>query len=201
VNRAARLPAPDHAALDEIISDLQHLIEANETTHLLVREASEQLGEALLLHLDDVDALICALKGKVARLGGVASESETILIIGGSPLARAVLPRLLSPLRCMIVSTDDVLCAVHVLERLRVDYIVADANAEPLGAAALAALRTRIPNLGIVPMFVLPAADEQASVDELMALCSAALRREDVASADADAFLPALLACMERVAA
>jgi len=201
VNRAARLPAPDHGALDDIISDLQQIIEANETTHLLVREASEQLGEALLLHLDDVDALICTLKDKIARLGGVASESETILIVGASPLARGVLPRLLAPLRCMIVSTDDTLCAVHVLERLRVDYIVVDAEAEPLSGAAFAALRARVPHLGIVPLYVLPAACEHASVDELMARCSAALGRDNVGSVDPDAFLPALLACVERVAA
>lgn len=201
MNRAARLPAPDHGALDDIIADLQQIIEANETTHLLVREASEQLGEALLLHLDDVDALICAVKDKVARLGGVTPENETILIVGGSPLARGVLPRLLAPLRCTIVSTDDALCAVHVLERLRVDYIVVDANAEPLSGAAFAALRARVPHLGIVPLFVLPVADEHASVDELMARCSVALGREDIASADPDALLPALLACVERVAA
>jgi len=59
-------PNPD--VLEEIIADLQRIIDANETTNLLVRQASAPLGEALLLHLCEIDALVCSLQVKVSRL-------------------------------------------------------------------------------------------------------------------------------------
>jgi len=119
----------------------------------------------------------------------------TILIVGRSHAARAVLPRLLEPLRCTIVFTDDALCAVHVLERLRADFIVIDADAERIDGETFAALTARIPRLADVPLHVLRGAD--APADEVLARC-AAFWASEAADADVRAALTALFA---RVAA
>jgi hypothetical protein len=59
---------PQPPALDDIITDLQRIIDANETTNLLVRQTSPQLSEALLLHLCDIDALVRTLQVKLSQL-------------------------------------------------------------------------------------------------------------------------------------
>lgn len=119
--------------------------------------------------------------------------ADTILIVGRSQAARTVLPRLLEPLRCTIVFTDDTLSAVHVLERLRADFIVVDADADGIDGETFAALATRIPRLAEAPLHVLRGAD--APADEVLARCEAFWASE-AADADVRATLPALLACV-----
>ena len=60
-------PRADRTSLETIIADVQQLVEANETSHLLMRQLSQQLG-ALHTHLDQVDDLMLSLKAQIATL-------------------------------------------------------------------------------------------------------------------------------------
>lgn len=60
-------PRADRTSLETIIADAQQLVEANETSHLLMRQLSQQLG-ALHTHLDQVDDLVLSLKAQIATL-------------------------------------------------------------------------------------------------------------------------------------
>ncbi|MFO1017443.1 MAG: hypothetical protein U1E03_07580 [Hyphomonadaceae bacterium] len=60
-------PRAERTSLEAIIADVQQLIEANESSHLLMRQLSQQLG-ALHTHLDQVDDLVLRLKAQLAAL-------------------------------------------------------------------------------------------------------------------------------------
>ncbi|HVY84089.1 MAG TPA: hypothetical protein VG943_03090 [Caulobacterales bacterium] len=57
--------APRSAA--EMADELQHLIDANETTRILVREACAQLIETVELHLNQTDAHLRRMIGQLRR--------------------------------------------------------------------------------------------------------------------------------------
>lgn len=60
-------PRAERPCLETIIAEMQQLVEANETSHLLMRQLSQQLG-ALHMHLDQVDDLVLSLKSRLATL-------------------------------------------------------------------------------------------------------------------------------------
>lgn len=125
---------------------------------------------------------------------------STILIIGRSPAARTVLPHLLEPQHCTIVTTGDTLSAVHVLERLRTYQIIIDADAAPLGSEGFAALKARIPRLSGAVLHVLRARRDDADVVGLLTRSGDAWARERIESTDLGVLLPAPLSCVERAA-
>ncbi|MGE0741556.1 MAG: hypothetical protein AB7O98_09455 [Hyphomonadaceae bacterium] len=67
MSHATPAPAAGRDALTAILSDLQHLSEANETTRLLARQAPAPLAAALLRRLDNIEALVGAL---IVKAGG-----------------------------------------------------------------------------------------------------------------------------------
>ncbi len=125
---------------------------------------------------------------------------NTILIIGRSPAARTVLPHLLESQRCTIVLADDTLSAVHVLERLRTDHIIIDAEAGPLDSEGFAALKARIPHLSAASLHILRTRRDDAEVSGLFTRAREAWAREKIESKDLRVLLPALLSCVERAA-
>ena len=124
----------------------------------------------------------------------------TILIIGRSPAVRTVLPHLLEPQHCTIVTTDDALSAVHVLERLRTDHIIIDAEAGPLDDERFATLKARSPHLSTATLHVLRTRRNDAEIVDLLARSREAWAREKTDNKDLHVLLPALLSCVERAA-
>ncbi|MFO1017444.1 MAG: hypothetical protein U1E03_07585 [Hyphomonadaceae bacterium] len=124
----------------------------------------------------------------------------TILTIGRSPAVRTVVPYLLEPLHCTMVTTDDALSAVHVLERLRTDHIIIDAEADPLDSEGFAKLKARIPHLSTTTLHVLRTRRDDADVVDLLARARDVWTREKTDSKDLHVLLPALLSCVERAA-
>ena len=84
-----------------------------------------------------------------------------------------------------MVTTDDALSAVHVLERLRTDHIIIDA---------------RIPHLSTTTLHVLRTRRDDADVVDLLARARDVWTREKTDSKDLHVLLPALLSCVERAA-
>jgi len=51
----------------ELLEDLQHVIEANETTRIVVREACAALVSAVEAHLAEIDAHVRRLSADLSR--------------------------------------------------------------------------------------------------------------------------------------
>ncbi|MES1156295.1 MAG: hypothetical protein ABUL73_00825 [Alphaproteobacteria bacterium] len=60
IPQAAKSPA-------ELLDDLQHIIEANETTRIVVREACASLIAAVETHLAEIDAHVRRLTADMKR--------------------------------------------------------------------------------------------------------------------------------------
>ncbi|HWA00446.1 MAG TPA: hypothetical protein VG841_09060 [Caulobacterales bacterium] len=64
---ASGIPRTSPQSSAELAHELEHLIEANQTTRILVREACATLMETVELHLDQTDAQLKRLLVELRR--------------------------------------------------------------------------------------------------------------------------------------
>ncbi|MGE0741555.1 MAG: hypothetical protein AB7O98_09450 [Hyphomonadaceae bacterium] len=124
--------------------------------------------------------------------------AQTVLIVGRSPAARAVLPALLREQPFTLISTDDPLCAIHIMEKTRIDFIVVDANLRLIDGATFADIKTRDPRFTDIALQVARVSGDDAPLGLMIDRCTAAWAREAMACGDARVLMPAVLSCVER---
>lgn len=125
--------------------------------------------------------------------------SKSVLIVGASPVARAVLPCLLRTHDFTLISVADVLAAAHVLERVAVDDIVLDANLSLLSAAKFTKAKASDPRFASIAMHVLRVDGAGRDLRDLLPTCLDAWAKID--ADELSDVLSAALRCVERALA
>lgn len=120
---------------------------------------------------------------------------KTILIVGASPTARVLLPALLRNWPCTLISAPDVLSAIHIADRVRVNAIVADVAHARVGAQDLAAFAAQSARLNDTDVYVLKHSGGETPLNDLAARGSRLL--DAPAPANPIAALPSLIAEIE----
>ena len=120
---------------------------------------------------------------------------KTILLVGASPTTRVLLPTLLRDWPATIVSAPDVLSAIHIADRVRVNAIIAEPLHAYVGAQELAAFAATSPRLQNADVYVLNNMGGATPLTELTARRSPLLYAS--APTDAIAALPDFLQQLE----
>lgn len=120
---------------------------------------------------------------------------KTILLVGASPTTRVLLPTLLRDWPATIVSAPDVLSAIHIADRVRVNAIIAEPTHAHVGAQELAAFAATSPRLSGAEVFVLCRTGGATPLKDLGDRGSPLIHAP--APTDAIAALPAFVASIE----
>lgn len=117
---------------------------------------------------------------------------KTILLVGASPTTRVLLPALLRNWPATIVSAPDVLSAIHVADRVRVNAIIAEPAQARVGARELAAFAASFARFNDTDVYVLKHAGGDTPLSDLAAKGSPLLNAKP--PADPIAALPRFIA-------
>ena len=120
---------------------------------------------------------------------------KTILIVGASPTARVLLPALLRNWPCTLISAPDVLSAIHIADRVRVNAIIANAADARVGARDLVEFAAQSARLNDTDVYVLKHCGGETPLNDLAVRGSPLLKAP--APDDAIAALPVFVAQVE----